>query len=78
LTSVENALDAKVFPGCSSIATLKVIDPRRPRSKNSGGRIAPAAIGGPYRGPGLQRQRYPNGREPELRRRMRGFGGLAG
>jgi hypothetical protein len=32
---------------------------RRRRSKNSGGRIAPAAIDGLYRGPGFHRQRLP-------------------
>lgn len=32
----------------------------RRRSKNSGGGIAPAAIGRSYRGPARQRQRFPD------------------
>jgi hypothetical protein len=37
--------------------------PAAARPKNSGGRIAPAAIAPSYRGAGLQRQRFPPGRE---------------
>jgi hypothetical protein len=69
---VNSATDAVAFPDVPENAILgaKLLSRRR-RSKNSGGRIAPAAIEGLYRGPGFHRQRLPVRRDPE---RLGGIG----
>jgi hypothetical protein len=66
-------IDAIVFPGVPDNAVLEAnrleqigsddLARITARSKNCGGGIAPAAIGGPYRGHAMQRQRFPGAAE---------------